>query len=208
MKDQWLNMWNERYSKKEFAYGTEPNVYFKNQLARLEPGKILLGAEGEGRNAIYAARLGWEVSAFDISEEGKNKALMLAKKHQVKIDYRVGSFPELGFEPDHFDAIGLIYAHFPPDLRQQYFELLNKYLKEKGQVIFEAFGKNHLAYREKDSMVGGPPDFDSLYSTKDLEGYFPGFQISELTESEVELSEGLYHNGFGSVTRFCGLKQT
>ncbi|MBV6647771.1 MAG: class I SAM-dependent methyltransferase [Cyclobacteriaceae bacterium] len=207
MQDQWLNMWNERYKQREFAYGVAPNEYLKEQLQNLTPGKILLGAEGEGRNAVYAAKLGWEVSAFDISKEGKNKTLELAQENQVDIDYRVGSFPELGFKASHFDAIALVYAHFPPSLRASYFELLDRCLKNKGHVIFEAFGKNHLPYREKNNKVGGPPDFDSLYSIEDLKQFFPDYQLIELKEQEVELSEGLYHNGVGSVTRFHGVKQ-
>ncbi|MEM8895430.1 MAG: class I SAM-dependent methyltransferase [Bacteroidota bacterium] len=207
MQDQWRNMWNERYKQTEFAYGVEPNKYLKEQLSKLQPGRILFGAEGEGRNAAFAAKMGWEVSAFDISKEGRNKALKLAKEHQVDIDYRVGSFPELEFEVGSFDAIALIYAHFPPHLRTPYFELLNKCLKTGGHVIFEAFGKSHLPYREKNNKVGGPPDFNSLYSTEDLTHYFPGYEPIELKEQEVELSEGLYHNGVGSVTRFHGIKK-
>ena len=60
MKDTWLNKWNERYSKSAYAYGTEPNEYLKEQLEKLEVGKILFGAEGEGRNAVYLAGLGYE----------------------------------------------------------------------------------------------------------------------------------------------------
>ena len=66
--------WNERYRQNEFAYGEEPNEFLKEQLAKLQPGSILFPAEGEGRNAVYAAQSGWQVSAFDISEEGKKKA--------------------------------------------------------------------------------------------------------------------------------------
>lgn len=206
MQGDWLNMWNNRYKQQEYAYGIEPNEYLKSQLAQLKPGKILLGAEGEGRNAVYAAKMGWEVFAFDISEEGRNKALELANINEVEIDYRVGSFPELGFEHAYFDAIALIYAHFPPQLKKSYFELLNDCLKNNGTVIFEAFGKKHLPYREKNNKVGGPPDYDSLYSIEDLKQYFPNYELTELTEQEIKLSEGLYHNGVGSVARFHGVK--
>ena len=68
------DFWNKRYKQKEYAYGEQPNRFFKEQIQNLSPGKALFPAEGEGRNAVYAAQLGWEVEAFDISEEGKNKA--------------------------------------------------------------------------------------------------------------------------------------
>jgi len=76
-----------------------------------------LPAEGEGRNAIFAAKSGWSVSAFDISDEGKNKANRLAKANNVTIDYRVGLLESLNYNDEQFDVIGLIYAHFPADLK-------------------------------------------------------------------------------------------
>src|SRR5690554_7467062 len=75
------NFWNERYSSIEFAYGEKPNEYFKEQLSKLEPGRILLPGDGEGRNGICAAKQGWDVEAFDISSEGKKKADQLAEKY-------------------------------------------------------------------------------------------------------------------------------
>jgi len=95
---KWLDRWNERYSNDEFAYGTQPNNYLKDQLQKLETGSILFPAEGEGRNAVFAAQLGWEVYAFDISAEGKNKALQLAEINNVRIDYHVGELQTLNFQ--------------------------------------------------------------------------------------------------------------
>ena len=73
MNDPWQKKWNERYGQKAYAFGTEPNVFLKEQLDELNPGSILFAAEGEGRNAIYAAANGWEAHAFDISEEGQKR---------------------------------------------------------------------------------------------------------------------------------------
>src|ERR1051325_9163371 len=90
MSDPWTDRWNERYSKAEFAFGEQPNNYLKEQLEKVNIGRILFPAEGEGRNAVFAAQLGWTVSAFDISVEGQKKALKLAEANKVKIDYQVG----------------------------------------------------------------------------------------------------------------------
>ena len=85
MNDNWTDRWNERYKKEEFAYGQQPNNYLKEQLGKLSAGTILFPAEGEGRNAVFAAKLGWTVSAFDISVEGKKKASRLAEANNVTI---------------------------------------------------------------------------------------------------------------------------
>ena len=57
--------WDERFAAEEYIYGTEPNKFFREQLDKLPPGKILLLGEGEGRNAVYAAKSGWLVHAVD-----------------------------------------------------------------------------------------------------------------------------------------------
>ena len=207
MEQIWKDRWDERYSGEEFAYGEEPNNYLKEQLDKLKPETILFPAEGEGRNAVYAAKLGWNVFAFDISEEGKKKALQLAESNNVKIDYQIGELENLMYRADQFDAIGLIYAHFPAALKSHYHTILDKYLRKGGVVIFEAFSKKHLDYVQKDEKVGGPKDIESLFSIKEIQSDFPDYDFEELTEMEIELNEGLFHNGKGSVIRFVARKK-
>ncbi|WP_442591674.1 class I SAM-dependent methyltransferase [Pedobacter sp. AW31-3R] len=206
-EDAWLNRWEERYSGEAFAYGTAPNHYLKEQLTKISQGKILFAAEGEGRNAVFAASLGWEVAAFDISTEGKNKAMKLAEARGVEIDYRVGELETLGFAKEQFDVIALIYAHFPAAIKSLCHQALDKYLRKGGIIIFEAFSKKHIDYLSRNENVGGPKDIASLFSMEELEADFSGYEFQELMETEVELSEGLYHNGLGSVIRCIARKK-
>ncbi len=207
MSEAWTNRWNERYSSPAFAYGEQPNNYLKEQLEKLKPGSILFPAEGEGRNAVFAARLGWMVSAFDISAEGKKKAQLLAEKNNVTINYQVGELKTLNYQAGQFDAIALIYAHFPASIKSAIHQTLNQYLRKGGFIIFEAFSKNHLDYLAKNEKVGGPKDIASLFSTDELQADFTGYEVIELTEKEIELNEGAFHNGTGSVIRFTGIKK-
>jgi len=207
MADTWTDRWNDRYSNDEYAYGETPNNYFKEQLENLNAGTILLPAEGEGRNAVFAAKLGWSVSAFDISSEGKIKADRLGKKNNVKIDYRVGVLESLNYVDEQFDVIALIYAHFPADIKSLYHKTLNKYLRKGGLIIFEAFSKQHIHFVSKNEKVGGPKDIESLFSIEEIKSDFPNYIFKELEEIEIELSEGLYHNGKGSVLRFVAQKK-
>ncbi|MHB8261121.1 MAG: class I SAM-dependent methyltransferase [Bacteroidia bacterium] len=199
--------WNERYSQEAFAFGEKPNEYFKEQILKWQPGSILFPAEGEGRNAVYAAQLGWNVSAFDISEEGKNKAKKLSEKHQVNIDYLVGELTDLNYKEQQFDAIVLIYAHFPSSIRSMYHKRFTNLLKKDGIVILEAFSKKHIDYNSKNEKVGGPKDVTMLYSIDEIKTDFVDFEILELIETEIELNEGLYHIGLGSIVRFIGRKK-
>jgi 2-polyprenyl-3-methyl-5-hydroxy-6-metoxy-1,4-benzoquinol methylase len=207
MNDTWTNRWNDRYSTGEFAYGEQPNNYLKEQLEKLDAGTILFPAEGEGRNAVFAAKLGWTVSAFDISAEGKKKALLLAETNKVTISYQVGELQTLNYNNEQFDAIALIYAHFPADIKSLYHKTLDKYLRKGGLIIFEAFSKRHIDYISKNEKVGGPKNVAMLFSTDELKSDFANYEIIELTEKEIELSEGLFHNGQCSVIRFVGRKK-
>lgn len=203
MKD----FWNNRYDNEAFAYGKEPNAYLKERLEQLKPGKILFPAEGEGRNAVYAARLGFNVCAFDISESGRSKANNLANKNNVKIDYKVGAFHKLNYENEAFDAIAFIYAHFPSSIKNEYFKLIEANLKKGGYIIFEGFSKNNLTLKEANPAIGGPSQLDDLFSTNEISNYFKNYETIELCEKKISLKEGLYHNGEGSVIRFFGRKK-
>jgi SAM-dependent methyltransferase len=207
MTNAWTDRWNDRYSNEEFAYGTAPNNYLKEQIEKLNPGTILFPAEGEGRNAVFAAKLGWKAVAFDISEEGKNKAIKLAEINNVVIDYQVGELEALNYQPEQFDAIALIYAHFPAEIKSAIHKTLETYLRKNGVIIFEAFSKKHLEYLALNDKVGGPKDIESLFSIEEIKADFPNYEIIELEEKEIELNEGLFHNGKGAVIRFVGRKK-
>ena len=202
-----IDFWNKRYAAPQFAYGEEPNDYFRRQLQKIPAGKLLMPAEGEGRNAVFAAKEGWEVFAFDMAGEGRAKAQKLADKNHVSIDYQVGEFSEITLPPNHFDAIGLIYAHFPASLRSKYHEALGKSLRPGGMVILEAFSKSHLTFNSVNEKAGGPKDINMLFSVEEVENDFRNYDILELIEEEVILHEGLYHDGRSAVVRFVGKKR-
>lgn len=202
------NFWNERYAAADFAYGTAPNRFLAQQLNRYQPfGRALFAAEGEGRNAVYAAARGLAVEAFDLSEEGRKKAVRLAQERNVTIDYRVGDFRQLGYLPETYDLLALIYAHFPPASKKAFNKELASFVKTGGLVVFEAFGSHHLPLRTANPAVGGPGVPEMLFSVAEIEQTFPDFDVRYLAEEQVELDEGIYHQGTGSVVRFVGRKQ-
>ena len=198
--------WDERYQEPGFAYGKEPNLFFADWLPQFQPGAILMPADGEGRNGVFAAQLGWQVTCYDISIEGQSKALQLAAEKGVSLEYHVGDLAQLHFAPASFDAMGLIYAHFPGDQKSALHRQLNSYIKPGGIIIFEAFSKSHLNYVLRNPAVGGPRDIAALFSKEELFADFNNYEVLLLEEMEVDLQEGKYHNGKGSVIRFVGRK--
>lgn len=199
--------WNSRYKEETYAYGTQPNEFFRRSIDNLSgKGKILLPAEGEGRNAVYAAKKGLEVFAFDISEEGKSKAEKLAKAENVNIHYEVGEFDDLSLANERFDMVGLIYAHFPPEILTTYHKKIVDLMNPNGYLILEGFSKGHIEMQQKYPNVGGPRSLELLFSMSQIQKEFASLEVISLEETEVELNEGLYHVGIGKVIRFIGRK--
>jgi len=78
--------WNQRYTEKDMVYGREPNAYFKAFIDSHKSGTLLLPADGEGRNAVYAASKGWHVDAFDFSEVARERAMDFARGEKLLIN--------------------------------------------------------------------------------------------------------------------------
>lgn len=200
--------WNNRYQATAYAYGKQPNDFFRVSLRRFKPsGKILLPAEGEGRNAVYAAQRGLEVHAFDISEAGKTKAERLAAEAGVSINYEVGDFFQLPLLQQTYDVIALIYAHFPPPILSDYHQKMVELLNPGGLLLLEGFSKGHLPLRQSNPRVGGPGQVEMLFSTEQIAADFAGLEVLQLEEKEIVLQEGDFHNGRGKVIRFVGRKR-
>jgi 2-polyprenyl-3-methyl-5-hydroxy-6-metoxy-1,4-benzoquinol methylase len=195
------HFWNNRFKKDDFVYGKRPNVFFREQLNKCDPGVLLLPAEGEGRNAVYAARQGWEVHAFDISKQGKSKALQLAENYEVSINYTLNDFESYNLPSNNFDVIGLIYAHMHDDIRRKVHRKLIEGLKPGGKIILEAFNESQLG-----NSSGGPKSIDMLYSRDKLKGDFEDLNILSLQTIEAELSEGAHHKGKANLVRLLAKK--
>ena len=193
--------WNERYAEHEFAYGKEPNQFLKEHIHLLPKGKVLFVAEGEGRNAVFAAKNGLQVYAFDYSDSGRNKAKDLASENNVVIDYEVSDVLQLSYEKNSFDAIVFIFAHFPSDIRKKAHEELLSLVKPNGKIVFEAFSKEQLKYTS-----GGPKESAMLFSEDEVRKEFVNVTFDFLKTQLVVLNEGPYHQGEGKVIRFIGTK--
>ena len=192
MKD----FWNKRYQDTDFVYGTQPNVYFKEQINLLKPCSLILPADGEGRNSVYAASKGWDVTAVDYSKEGRDKAIQLANTKNIEIQYHLSDLSVFDFPPATYDAAAFIYVHLPRSIIKTVYQNVINSLKKGATVIIEVYSINQLG---RDS--GGPQDERVLYTKDRLRELLTGTDIQFLEEQEVELSEGKYHEGKAMVLR-------
>jgi SAM-dependent methyltransferase len=192
--------WNTRYKENETVYGNQPNTFFKQFIDTHQPGTLLLPAEGEGRNALYAASKGWQVDAFDFSEVAMVKAIKKAEDQKLKINYQVLDLEKFKAEKK-YDAVALIYVHLPERVRKAFHREVYRSLKSGGFLIFEAFAKEQLRLES-----GGPKDPAQLYDAPSICNDFQFLHVLYCAEKEVELHEGPFHKGMAAVLQLVGQK--
>jgi len=198
MKEQW----DQRYAESKYIYGIRANLFFEKQLAKCKPASILLPGDGEGRNAAHAARQGWNVDAFDYSNQAVENAQEFFKSQNVEVDFYLSSILEHEIVQEKYDAIGFFYLHLHSKDRPVAHQFLSDSLKPGGILILEVFSKRQLG-----RDTGGPRNEDMLYSLAEIRNDFKEFDSLMLEELETELSEGELHKGKAMLIRFIGVKK-
>lgn len=196
-----MSKWNQRYDTPEFIYGKEPNSFFKSTLEGLHPGKLLLPAEGEGRNAVFAAKAGWEVYAIDSSIVAKEKAEKFARESSVAIHYQLGDITNYSFDAE-FNVIGFFYAHLFPGERAIAKKIAMDHLRKNGILMIEGFSKEQLQYNS-----GGPKAPELLYDLDELMNDLHELTILKKEKITTNIKAGTYHNGQASIIRIIGQKK-
>ena len=194
------NTWDIRYNSFGNAYGLSPNRYFEQKLTGIIPGKLLLPAEGEGRNAMYAAKYGWLVDAYDQSSVARKNAQHHASLNNVEINYCQNSHLEFPFKKSYYNAIALIFVHVNAEDRIQLHKRICNALAPSGVLILEAFQKGQVS-----RTSGGPKTEELLYDMNDLLSDFSSLRIIESLKVEVKLNEGNLHQGLALVNRIFAI---
>jgi ubiquinone/menaquinone biosynthesis C-methylase UbiE len=197
-----MNRWDERYGHDRYYYGEEPNRHVARALDGLPPGRGLFLAEGEGRNAVYAADLGHDVVAIDSSREGRRKARRLAERRGVAIDYVLADVAAYPWDDETWDFVVLCFFQMVAAERRAFHRRVAGALRSGGHLILQAFSKRQYG---RDS--GGPPDRDLLYELDDLKMDFAPLRWLVAREHEVQLAEGVGHRGLAAVIEMIGVRE-
>jgi len=193
--------WDERFSREEFVYGTEPNEFVAAMAARIPAGPVLCLAEGEGRNAVFLATRGHAVTAADQSAAGLAKAQRLAAARGTTITTCVGDLGALAIEPGSWSGVVTTFGHLPSALRRRVFAAAVRGLRPGGVFILEAYTPAQLAYD-----TGGPRALDLLMTATALREELAGLHFEVLREIEREVREGASHTGRAAVVQACGVR--
>ena len=159
--------WDERFGRKEFALGKDPNPFLKKHIHLLPRGKALDLATGEGRNAVFLAQNGFEVDAVDISEKGLKKVRALAREKGVEINTVLVDLDQYQIEKERYDLIANFYF-----LKRRLIPRIKKGLKKGGKVIFETYILEHRTLG-----VGGPKQAKYFLKPNEPLRLFKGFRI-------------------------------
>ncbi|NOZ04451.1 MAG: class I SAM-dependent methyltransferase [FCB group bacterium] len=196
MSDYWKQHWDQHYATSEYVYGVEPNQFLKDHARLIPKGKVLCVADGEGRNGVWLARQGYEITAIDYSREGLRKARRLAERFQVTIKLVEADLLSYHFGSEEYDGLVSIYSHFDAENRIKLHRNYAQALKPGGVLLLEAFSKEQEKYSS-----GGPKDIKLLYDEESLRASLPEMEIVLLREEIVTLEEGALHRGPAAVVR-------
>jgi len=191
-------LWNNKFSRDGFLYGTEVNNFIKENTHLFEKNTVVLClGEGEGRNALYLAKKGLHVEALDASDVGLQKLQKRALEENVAITIRHTLLEN--WEPaKKYGAIVSSFVHLERDEQKNMFIKSVDALKENGYFIAEFFSVDQVNF-----LSGGPKDTNLLYQLDELYELFSTLPctIYKLSQEIIELNEGQGHNGKASVVR-------
>jgi ubiquinone/menaquinone biosynthesis C-methylase UbiE len=195
--------WQTRFSVPDYVFGKGPN-YFLESCKPLLPksGKVLAVADGEGRNGVWLAEQGLDVTSLDFSEAAQQKAATLAKERGVKIALVHGDVHTWNYPDAAYEVVAEIFTQFstPPE-RAQKWAGMRRTLKPGGLLIIQGYTPKQLDYG-----TGGPKELDQLYTRPMLEQAFGDLRDVKIAEEEREIREGSDHGGMSAVITLTARK--
>lgn len=195
------NFWDERYGSDEYAYGVEPNDFLRAEARRIPPGPVLCLAEGEGRNAVFLAGLGHQVTAVDLSIEGLRKAERLAQRHGVTIEIIQADLATFDLGLDRWSGIVEIFAHVPPAVRQRVHAQIPRALRAGGCHVLETYRPEQLALG-----TGGPKELTLLSTLAELREQLSTLELVVARDANREIHEGRFHDGPSATVQLVGIR--
>ncbi|MBL8206105.1 MAG: class I SAM-dependent methyltransferase [Blastocatellia bacterium] len=194
-------MWDERYADENYVYGTAPNDFLAAQAARIPKGRVLCLADGEGRNGVWLAQQGYDVTSVDLSEVGLEKTRKLAASRGVSVTTIHADLAEYKIQPNEWDGVIAIFCHLPSAVRHYLYPQTVAGLRPGGVFLLELYPPKQLEYG-----TGGPRDLDLLATLEDLRQDLDGLQFEIAQEVEREIHEGQFHQGQSAVVQILAIK--
>jgi SAM-dependent methyltransferase len=190
--------WNARYQDAgdDYLFGTEPNHFLAHRAGLLQNGcTAVCLADGEGRNSVWLAEQGLQVTAVELSTVALEKARRLAAGRGVTIDFLQADMLAPGWPPAPmhgvFDwVIGIFIQFTGPEERVRQFAAMKQLVCRGGRILLQGYTPKQIEY-----ATGGPGIPENLYTPELLREAFAGWEIEELIDYEEDVAEGRGHKG-------------
>jgi len=195
-------MWCNRYRAMgdQYLFGTEPSHFLANRAELFKKGdSAILLADGEGRNSVWLAEKGLDVTAIEISPVALEKAKKLASTRNVDIDFiesdmLLHDWNEANFMAKFDWVIGIFIQFVGRDGMAQQFKIIKDLTRPGGRVLLHGYTPEQLKHK-----TGGPSDINNLYTSTLLTEAFSGWKIEELIAYEADICEGVGHKGHSAL---------
>lgn len=168
-------------------YGVPRNAFLESQRTRLRPGmRALCVADGAGRNGIWLARAGLDVTAFDFSAVALRRASTLAREAGVRVCLRQSDIFSWDWRERPYDVVVATSIQFlSPAQRLPVFRGFREALVGGGVLLLQGFRARQLEYG-----TGGPAQPENLYTRRLLRESFAGWSIRLLRAHDETLEAG------------------
>lgn len=155
--------WDRRYSGRELVWTSEANRFLVEEAATLPPGRAIDLACGEGRNAVWLALRGWQVTGVDFSRVGIEKARRLADAQGARFDWVVADL--LDYQPDEqaFQLVIIFYLQLPAAQRRPIVRKAADAVAPGGTFLLVGHDSSNI-----EDGYGGPQDPAVLYTGEDV----------------------------------------
>ncbi len=190
------DFWNQRFTTEAYIFGTRPAAFLVDNAQWIPPrSRVLVPADGEGRNSVFLAELGHRVVATDVAEAGLAKARKLAQVRGVDVDFRHLDLHGWQWPEAEFDAVVAVFIQFaPPAFRDEIFAGMKHAVRPGGVILLHGYTPKQLEYR-----TGGPSVVEQLYTEELLRGAFAEWELLRVAAYECELDEGEGHKGRSAI---------
>jgi len=155
--------WDQRYSGDELVWTSSPNQFLVAEAVGLQAGRAVDLACGEGRNSIWLAEQGWQVTGVDFSPVGLAKAKRFADLWGVQVTWVESAVEEWTPPPEGFDLVAMCYLQLPQPSRTAVLAVAASAVSQGGTLLVIAHDVDNLT-----RGFGGPPNPDVLYKVSDV----------------------------------------
>jgi len=187
--------WNQQFRENQYTYGKTANIFIQEKSQLFSPqSKLACFAEGEGRNAVFLAKAGHHVTAYDVSAVGLKHAQMLAEENDVTIETIEADLTDFVVAEEKYDGAIMVFGHVEKEKQENFIKNIINSVKHGGYVIFEVYSKEQLKYN-----TGGPGNEKFLYEPMDVFKWIEPYNCIHFYYGEANREEGYRHTGIGHV---------